>query len=90
MYTALWTLIGALRGRVVGLPHPALYRAGTSVFSDITQGNTAGPYSARRGWDAASGWGSPIGVAIARALGAPLPQVRSLAARRRHPGDLAL
>ena len=90
MYTALWTLVGALRGRPVGLPHGAMYRAGTTVFNDITQGNTDGPYSARRGWDAASGWGSPIGVAIARALGAPVPQVRSVMPRRRHAGDLAL
>ena len=90
MYTALWTLVSALRGRPVGLPHAAMYRAGTTAFNDITQGNTDGPYSARRGWDAASGWGSPIGVAIARALGAPVPHVRSLAQRRRHAGDLAL
>ena len=88
MYTALWTLVTGLRGRPVGLPHASLYRAGLGVFNDITQGNTAGPYSARRGWDTASGWGSPIGVAIARALGAPVPQVRSLTARRKDHGDI--
>ena len=71
MYTALFTLASALRGRPIGLPHPALYRLGTAGFNDITQGNTGGPYSARRGWDAASGWGSPNGTAIARALSAP-------------------
>ncbi|HEX6539920.1 MAG TPA: S53 family serine peptidase [Candidatus Dormibacteraeota bacterium] len=91
MYTALWTLVTALRGRPIGLPHPAMYRLGTGGFNDVTQGATGGPYSARRGWDAASGWGSPNGVAIARALGAPAPEVRTVR-RRRAPsrGELAL
>ena len=91
MYTALWTLVTALRGRPIGLPHPAMYRLGTGGFNDVTQGSTGGPYSARRGWDAASGWGSPNGRAIARALGAPEPQVRT-ARRRRSPrrDELAL
>jgi kumamolisin len=90
MYTSLWTLVSALRGRPVGLPHPALYRAGTDAFSDVTQGNTGGPYSARRGWDTASGWGSPIGTAIARALGASLPQIRSLRRQSQARNELAL
>jgi len=68
MYTALWTLIAALNGRPVGQPHPALYAAGGRCFADITEGDTGGPYAARRGWDAASGWGTPIGTRIARAL----------------------
>ncbi|MFN2582743.1 MAG: protease pro-enzyme activation domain-containing protein [Candidatus Dormibacteria bacterium] len=76
MYTALWTLIAALRGERIGLPHPALYAARGRDFTDITRGDTGGPYAAHRGWDAASGWGSPNGVAIARTLGA-----RSLGAR---------
>lgn len=90
MYTSLWTLISALRGRPVGLPHPALYRAGGDAFNDVTHGDTGGPYSARRGWDTASGWGSPVGTAIARALGAPAPQVRSLPRRSRARDELAM
>lgn len=84
MYTALWTLVASLRGRRLGLPHPVLYRAGGRDFSDVTHGDTGGPYSARRGWDAASGWGSPDGVAIARALGAPALKHRPPRARRPH------
>ena len=77
MYTALWTLVTALRGRRVGLPHPALYAADGRGFHDIVSGNTGGPYAARRGWDAASGWGSPDGRVIARELGAHGPRVRA-------------
>jgi kumamolisin len=68
MYTALWTLASALNGRAAGQPHAALYRAGDRCFNDVTRGDTGGPYVAHRGWDAASGLGTPVGVRVARAL----------------------
>lgn len=84
IYTALWTLAASLRGRRLGLPHPLLYRAGAHAFNDVTHGDTGGPYSAKRGWDAASGWGSPNGVAIARTLSGPGLKHRPPHARRPH------
>ncbi len=68
MYTALWTLIAALRDAPVGMPHPVIYGARGRGFNDIVQGNTGGPYAARIGWDAASGWGSPNGRALTREM----------------------
>jgi kumamolisin len=69
MYTALWTLVSAQLGHRIGLPHPALYRRRGRGFNDVTSGDTGGPYRAGRGWDLASGWGSPDGRQIARDLG---------------------
>ncbi|MFZ0127835.1 MAG: S53 family peptidase [Candidatus Dormiibacterota bacterium] len=69
MYTALWTLVSAQLGHRIGLPHPALYARRGRGFNDITSGDTGGPYRAGRGWDLASGWGSPDGRQIARDLG---------------------
>ncbi len=74
MYSALWTLISGLRGRPLGMPHPLAYAGRGRGFRDILQGNTGGPYAARRGWDAASGWGSPDGRVLARELAAPEPR----------------
>ncbi len=82
MYTALWTLVAAFNGRPVGAPHGALYAANGRCFNDVTRGDTGGPYIARRGWDAASGWGSPIGVRIARELDRSI--VHSVHRHRRH------
>ena len=73
MYTALWTLVSAQLGHRIGLPHPALYARRGRSFNDVTVGDTGGPYRAGRGWDLASGWGSPDGRQIARDLGARLP-----------------
>lgn len=68
MYTALWTLIAALQDRRLGMPHATAYAGQGRGFHDVVTGNTGGPYAARRGWDAASGWGSPEGRALAREL----------------------
>jgi kumamolisin len=73
MYTALWTLVSAQLGHRIGLPHPALYAKRGRGFNDVTAGDTGGPYRAGRGWDLASGWGSPDGRQIARDLGVRLP-----------------
>ena len=72
MYTALWTLVSAQLGHRIGLPHPALYARRGRGFNDVTVGDTGGPYRAGRGWDLASGWGSPDGRQIARDLGVKL------------------
>ena len=81
MYTALWTLVSAQLGHRVGLPHPTLYAHRGRGFNDVTAGDTGGPYAARRGWDLASGWGSPDGRQIARDLGARLPAQETHAPR---------
>ena len=57
----------------VGYLNPALYQqiaANSGTFHDITSGNN-GSYSAGPGWDACSGWGSPNGAAILRAISTP-------------------
>jgi kumamolisin len=81
MYTALWTLVSAQLGHRIGLPHPTLYAHRGRGFNDVTAGDTGGPYAARRGWDLASGWGSPDGRQIARDLGARLPAQETRARR---------
>jgi kumamolisin len=73
MYTALWTLVSAQLGHRIGLPHPTLYAKRGRGFNDVTSGDTGGPYRAGRGWDLASGWGSPDGRQIARDLGVRVP-----------------
>ncbi len=45
------------------------------TFHDITSGSN-GAYSAAAGWDACTGWGSPIGSAILSALTGKLPAGR--------------
>jgi kumamolisin len=72
MYTALWTLVSAQLGHRIGLPHPLLYARRGRGFNDVISGDTGGPYRAGRGWDLASGWGSPDGRQIARDLGVRL------------------
>ena len=72
MYTALWTLVSAQLGHRIGLPHPLLYAKRGRGFNDVISGDTGGPYRAGRGWDLASGWGSPDGRQIARDLGVRL------------------
>jgi kumamolisin len=78
--TPLWAaLIARLQqaGKVVGFLPPRLYQAttktagkplGAVACKDITVGNnasgTAEGYSAAVGFDAVSGWGSPIGTAL--------------------------
>ena len=57
----------------VGYLNPDLYKkvaVSPGTFRDITQGNN-GAYQARQGWDACTGWGSPVGSAILSALTPP-------------------
>ncbi|HTX92718.1 MAG TPA: S53 family peptidase [Anaerolineales bacterium] len=54
----------------VGFLNPLLYGslAGKGLFNDVTSGNN-GAYAAATGWDACTGWGSPIGARLLAALG---------------------
>ena len=53
----------------LGFVNPVLYSDARvqAAFRDVTEGAT-GRYRASKGWDYASGWGSPDGVALADAL----------------------
>lgn len=70
----LWAGLIALMNqkliKPVGFLNPLLYGslAGRGVFHDVTTGNN-GAYEAAAGWDACTGWGSPIGAELLKALG---------------------
>ncbi len=74
----LWAALAArwnqMLGRPVGFVTPSLYAtAARPGFTDIVSGNNDG-FLAGPGWDACTGWGSPIGNRLASALsGADAP-----------------
>jgi len=70
----LIALINESIGKPVGFINPLLYQNESKAkdFLDVTSGNN-GAYSAGPGWDACTGFGSPIGTQVAAALGAPPP-----------------
>jgi kumamolisin len=68
LWSAFVALINEGRGKPLGYLNPALYAAGSQGFRDITSG-TNGAYTARSGWDACTGLGSPNGAALPRLLG---------------------
>ncbi len=70
----LWAGLVALFNQMIGTPvgylNPNLYQSvalAAGTFNDITSGNN-GDYKAGPGWDACTGWGSPNGTAILKAL----------------------
>ena len=64
LWAALIALINQQRGKPVGFINTALYAAASkSALHDITSG-TNGAYTARAGWDACTGLGSPNGQAV--------------------------
>src|SRR6266571_8527459 len=70
LWAGLTACINQTLGKRVGALTSLLYSQVAPVngtFHDITTGNN-GAYSAQIGWDACTGWGSPIGSAIASAL----------------------
>ncbi len=72
LWAGLLALLNQALGKPVGYFNPGLYQsihADANTFRDITSGNN-GDYSAGKGWDACSGWGSPDGAAILQALSA--------------------
>ncbi len=70
LWAALIARINGDLGHAVGNIHPLLY-ARPSAFHDIVSGSN-GAYSARPGWDACTGLGSPDGTLVQGALG-PTP-----------------
>jgi kumamolisin len=71
LWAGLTARINQSIGKPVGFINPLLYQnAGrVSEFNDVTSGNN-GAYAAGPGWDACTGFGSPIGAKIATVLGA--------------------
>jgi len=69
LWAGLIVLINQALGKAVGYFNPTIYTklSPATVFRDITEGNN-GRYSAGPGWDAVTGWGSPDGRKLLRAL----------------------
>jgi len=81
LWAALIALINQQLGAPVGFINPKLYAAAESVFRDITSGNNddsrLGYYSAKAGWDACTGLGSPNGAAILQLFSSSAASVAS-------------
>lgn len=69
LWSGLIALLNQKLGKPVGFVQPALYAIPSTAdaFHDITQGSN-GAFSATKGWDAATGLGSPSGTALLAAL----------------------
>jgi len=70
LWAGLIALMNQKLGHPVGLLNPLLYGSlhGKGVTHDITTGNN-GSYAAKAGWDPCTGWGSPDGAKLLKALG---------------------
>ena len=70
LWAGLIALLNQKLASRVGFLNPLLYGpvVGTGSFRDIISGNNGG-YSAKPGWDACTGWGTPNGVKLLKALG---------------------
>jgi kumamolisin len=78
LWAGLIALVNQKLGHSVGYLNPGIYALPSSsgAFHDIITGNNDitgnnGPYPARPGWDACTGWGSPDGVKLLSALSGP-------------------
>lgn len=77
LWAALIAQLNQGLGKPVGFVNPLLYQspANSRGFRDVTQGNNGSFssdkkfYSAGPGWDACTGWGSPNGTELLKALG---------------------
>lgn len=69
LWAALTALYRQARGAPVGFLNTALYERAvwSKGFTDVTVGSN-GAYSAGPGWDACTGWGSPLGSELLAAL----------------------
>jgi kumamolisin len=70
LWAGLVALLNQKLGHPVGLLNPLLYGSlvGKGATHDITTGNN-GSFSAKAGWDPCTGWGSPNGAKLLKALG---------------------
>jgi kumamolisin len=70
LWAGLIALMNQKLGHAVGFLNPIIYGslAGQPPFRDITAGSN-GAYQAKPGWDACTGWGSPDGMKLLKALG---------------------
>ncbi|MDE2365972.1 MAG: S8/S53 family peptidase [Betaproteobacteria bacterium] len=70
LWAGLIALMNQKLGRRVGYLNPLLYGSlvGTGSFRDVASGDN-GAYTARPGWDACTGWGTPNGTKLLDALG---------------------
>jgi kumamolisin len=72
LWAGLVALFNQSLGHAAGYLNPNLYQTialQKGTFRDITSGNN-GDFSAGPGWDACSGWGSPNGAGLLKALSA--------------------
>ncbi len=73
LWAGLVALMNQQLGKPVGFLNPLLYGslADQGLLNDIVSGSN-GDYTARSGWDACTGWGSPRGAALSKALASTL------------------
>jgi kumamolisin len=69
LWAGLIALMNQKLGHPVGFLNPLIYGslAGKNLFRDITTGSN-GAYQAKAGWDPCTGWGSPDGTKLLKAL----------------------
>jgi kumamolisin len=69
LWAGLIALINQQLKQPVGYLNPLLYGpvVGSGALRDITVGNI-GAYQAKPGWDACTGWGSPVGASLLQTL----------------------
>ncbi len=70
LWSGLIALMNQSLGKAVGYLNPTLYQniaENVGAFRDITSGNN-GDFTAGPGWDACTGWGSPDGANLLKAL----------------------
>jgi kumamolisin len=76
LWAGLIAVLNAALGENVGFVNPALYEIGSAGFRDIVGSpgpadngiNGVAGYPAGTGWDACTGWGSPVGTALLTSL----------------------
>jgi kumamolisin len=70
LWAGLIALFNEKLGHPVGFLNPLIYAApvkSSGAFNDILVGNN-GAYAAATGWDACTGWGSPVGTKLFQVL----------------------
>ncbi len=72
LWAGLIARINGANARKTGFLNPTIYAATGQGFTDITSGDNGIPpvagYSAGPGWDACTGWGSPLGSQLTAVL----------------------